>query len=125
MSDKAAAFALEKRFGRIKLPRLSLMEVGRRSRISFEKADSLADGLLDVVTSGLGSAKPESIEYSSSMPCCAVAVSGSRDSSYLKSFFKDLSFATTGSSGLPLARDFFKRDRFSAIDASRSCKARR
>jgi len=67
MSLRAAAFALDRRFGRTRLPRLSLMEVGSRSLTSFEKALSLVEGLLEVVTRGRGSARPESMEYSSSI----------------------------------------------------------
>ena len=83
MSLNAAAFALERRFGIMRLPRFNLIEVGNSNLISLEKVLSRVDGLRDVVTKGLGSDRPESIEYSSSMLCCASADSGSSDSSYL------------------------------------------
>lgn len=120
MSESPAALALESRFGRIIFPRLSLIEVGRSSRISLEKVDNLVDGFLDVVTRGLGSVRPDNMEYSSSMLSCAVTISESKDLSFLRSLLKAASLAMDGSSGLPLASDFFSRARFSAIEASRS-----
>lgn len=48
-----------------------------------------------------------------------------RDSSYLKSSLKALSFATEGSSGFPEASDVFSCALFSAIEASRRSRALR
>jgi len=83
ISLRAAALALARRFGKTRFPRLSRIEVGSRSLISFENVLNLVEGLLDVVIRGLGSERPDNIEYSSSMSCCASADSGSSDSSYL------------------------------------------
>ena len=69
MSERAEALAEESRFGRIRFPRLRRMEVGRSSRISLLKAARRVEGLRDVVTSGLGSVRPERRLYSSSMLC--------------------------------------------------------
>jgi hypothetical protein len=46
-----------------------------------------------------------------------------RDSSYLKSSLRDLSFAIEGSRGFPDAREAFNFARFSAIEASRRRRA--
>lgn len=67
MSLSAAAFALDSRFGTMRLPRLRRMEVGRSNLISLENVLSLLEGFREVVTRGRGSASPDSIEYSSSM----------------------------------------------------------
>jgi len=83
MSVRAAAFALERRFGRIVLPLFSLIAVGRVRRISLLNVASRVLGLRDVVTSGLGSDRPLSMLYSSSSEAWASAVSASSDSSYL------------------------------------------
>ena len=120
-SDSAEAFALDNRFSRIRLPRFNRIDVGSRSRISLLKVERRVEGSLEVVTSGRGSVRPDRREYSSSKSCASV----SRDSSNLKSFRSSLSFAIEGSSGFPLANEAFKAARFSAIDASRSCRARR
>lgn len=125
MSVRAAALALATRLGRMRLPRFKRIDVGNSSRISLEKAARRVEGLREVVTSGRGSERPESMEYSSSIESWAAAESGSRDSSYLKSLRRDLSLATEGSRGLPEARDFLSRARFSAMLASRSWRARR
>ena len=83
MSDRAADFADESRFGRMVLPLFSRIAVGNRRRISLLNVASLVLGLRDVVTSGLGSDRPLSILYSSSSEAWASAVSASSDSSYL------------------------------------------
>ena len=70
MSDKDEAFALETRFGRIKVPLFNRIDVGRRSLISFANADNFVDGDREVVTIGLGSVIPDKWEYSSSSSCC-------------------------------------------------------
>ena len=67
MSVIAEAFALDTRLGKIRVPRLSRMDVGSSSRTSLAKADSLVEGDLEVVTMGLGSVMPERCAYSSSI----------------------------------------------------------
>ena len=69
------ALAEETRFGRISVPRLSRMAVGKSRRISLAKADRRVDGDREVVTRGLGSMIPERCAYSSSMSWWASAVS--------------------------------------------------
>ena len=64
-------------------PLFSRIAVGNSSLISLLNVASLVLGDREVVTSGLGSERPESKAYSSSRDACASAVSGSRDSSYL------------------------------------------
>lgn len=63
----AEALALATKLGKIRVPRLRRIDVGRSNRISLAKADSLVEGDLDVVTIGLGSVMPERCAYSSSM----------------------------------------------------------
>ena len=67
--------AEETRFGRIRVPRFSRMEVGNSSRTSLAKAERRVDGEREVVTRGLGSIMPERWAYSSSISSWASAVS--------------------------------------------------
>lgn len=83
MSERAEALAEERRLGRMSLPRLRRIDVGRRSLISLLNVARRVEGLREVVTRGRGSARPERRLYSSSMLCWASAASWSSDSSYL------------------------------------------
>ena len=69
------AFALETRFGRMRVPRLRRMDVGSRRRTSLAKADKRVEGDRDVVTRGRGSVTPDRYAYSSSISLCASALS--------------------------------------------------
>lgn len=126
MSVSAAAFALDTRSGKIRLPLFKRMDVGRSKRISFAKVLSRADGDRDVVTRGRGSTKPDVRAYSSStsMMSPSFPCPDGRDSSYLKSSRRRVSFAMEGSKGFPDAREALSWARFSAIDASRRRSAK-
>jgi hypothetical protein len=123
-SDKPADFADWTRSGMICFPRLSRTAVGKSNLISLAKDESLEEGSLEVVTSTRGSTMPDSCAYSSSRSSCSFVVRSPADSSYWKSFLRDLSFAMAGSSGLPEARAALSFARFSLISASRSRSAR-
>lgn len=60
MSESPDACADCTRFGRIKFPRFSRIDVGSSNRISLAKEDSLVEGSLEVVTSTRGSTIPDS-----------------------------------------------------------------
>ena len=90
------------RSGRMRLPRLSRTEVGRSSRISFEKVANRLEGSREVVTPALRSG---------------------RDSSYWKSFRRDSSWAMEGSMGRPAARALRSFARFSLVSASLRTRA--
>lgn len=66
ISVSAAAFALDIRSGKMRLPLFKRIDVGSSNRISFANVLSRADGDRDVVTSGRGSTKPDVRAYSSS-----------------------------------------------------------
>lgn len=68
-------FAEETRLGRIRVPRLSRIDVGRSKRTSLANAERRVEGEREVVTRGLGSMIPERWAYSSSISSWASAVS--------------------------------------------------
>ena len=128
MSESADAFALATRSGMMRFPRFRRIEVGKRRRISFAKVLRRAEGEREVVTMGRGSIRPEVRVYSSSRSSMSWSsyldpAGAGRDSSYLKSFRRDLSFEIEGSKGFPEARDAFSLERFSAMEASRRRRA--
>src|ERR1700679_2167891 len=125
MSLRPEARALETRFGRTRLPRLRRIEVGSNSLISFAKEDRREEGFRDVVTRMRGSTTPESWAYSSSKANSSSTVRSARDSSYLKSVLRALSFAIEGSRGFPEAREALRAERLDASSASRRVRARR
>ncbi len=118
-SVSAAELALATRVGRIRVPRFSRMEVGRRSLISLAKAPSRVEGDREVVIRGRGSAMPERWLYSSSRSSAGAA------SSYLCEERSAVSFARTGARGFPLEREALKAARFEAVSAERRLSARR
>lgn len=83
MSDNPEACADCTKFGRIKFPRFSRIDVGSSNRISFAKDDNRVEGSLDVVTRTRGSTIPESCAYSSSRSRSSFTVVSGLDSSYL------------------------------------------
>ena len=123
MSVRPEALALEMRFGRIVVPRLRRMEVGKSKRISLANAERRVDGDREVVTSGRGSMMPDKWAYSSSI--ANTSEGEGAFSSNLKSSRSAWSFAIDGTRGLPLASEAFNFARFSAVSASRSVSARR
>jgi hypothetical protein len=60
MSESPDACADCTRFGRIKFPRFSRIDVGSNNRISFANEESLVEGSREVVTNTRGSTMPES-----------------------------------------------------------------
>ena len=83
MSESPDACADCTRFGRIKFPRFSRIDVGSSNRISFAKEESRVEGSREVVTRTLGSTMPESCAYSSSKSSSSFTVKSGLDSSYL------------------------------------------
>lgn len=67
MSVRPDALALETRCGRIVVPLLRRMEVGRSKRISLANAERRVEGDREVVISGRGSTMPDKWAYSSSI----------------------------------------------------------
>lgn len=83
MSERPDACADWTRFGRIRFPRLSRIDVGNNNRISLAKEDNRVEGSRDVVTKTRGSTIPESCAYSSSKSNSSFTVKSGLDSSYL------------------------------------------
>ena len=65
-SERPEELALETRLGRMRLPRLSRIDVGRRRRISLANAERRVEGEREVVISTRGSVIPLRWAYSSS-----------------------------------------------------------
>ena len=83
MSERPDACADDTKFGRIRFPLFSRMEVGNSNRISFANEDNRVEGSLEVVTRTRGSTIPDNCAYSSSKSSSSLTVKSGLDSSYL------------------------------------------